>query len=220
MGLVQYSDSEDEDLPTQPEKADTPEPPTKRYARDFLIADNSRRVLPSVPSNYTVDPGDDPSQHQGRKRSRAYVPGELNAHIYLSCRLLTIQDRAEVSVKAPKPLRTALTDLAAQAQGELPRHTIHNLLETPTPSQKAGELHISITHPLPLRRSQVDPLRVELTSGVKSWARTRHLENIKCSLSGTPTVYYNGKATGGEGSGGRAFLALRVGAGAAEVCYR
>ena len=122
-------------------------------------------------------------------------------------------------MKAPKSLRTALTDLIARAQGEVPRHTIYNLLETPTPSQKAGELHISITHPLPLRRSQVDPLRIELTTALKSWARTMHLESIKCSLSGTPTVYYNGKATGGEGSGGRAFLALRVGAGASEVCY-
>lgn len=30
-------------------------------------------------------------------------------------------------------------------------------------------------------------------------------------------MYYNGKATGGEGSGGRTFLALRVGAGSSEV---
>ena len=89
MGLVQYSDSEDSEADeplNKLETVDAPEPPTKRYARDSLIADNSRKVLPSVPSNYTVDPGDDPSQHQGRKRSRAYVPGELNAHIYLSCR--------------------------------------------------------------------------------------------------------------------------------------
>lgn len=122
-------------------------------------------------------------------------------------------------MKAPKSLRTALTDLIARAQEDVPRHTIYNLLETPTPSQKAGELHISITHPLPLRRSQVDPLRIELTTALKSWARTSRLESITCSLSATPTVYYNGKVTGGEGSGGRAFLALRVGAGATEVCH-
>jgi hypothetical protein len=121
-------------------------------------------------------------------------------------------------VKASKSLRTALADLIASVQKELSRHTIYNLLETPTPSQKAGELHISITHPLPLRRSQVDSLRVELTSALKSWASTRRIESVKCSLAGVPTVYYNGKVTGGEGKGGRAFMALRVGAGAGEVC--
>lgn len=130
-----------------------------------------------------------------------------------------MRGRTKVLVKAPKALRTALADLITSAQTELPRHTIYNLLETPTPSQNSGELHISITHPLPLRRSQVDPLRIELTTALKSWARTRGIESLKCSLSGSPTVYYNGKATGGEGSGGRAFLALRVGAGAAEVCH-
>jgi len=121
-------------------------------------------------------------------------------------------------VRAPRSLRTAIADLIASAQEDIPRHTVYNLLETPTPSQKAGELHISITHPLPLRRSQVDPLRLELSSALKVWARKRHVESIKCSLAGVPTVYYNWKATGGEGNGGRAFMALRVGAGAAEVC--
>lgn len=120
-------------------------------------------------------------------------------------------------MRAPKSLRTAISDLVTHAQTRLPDHVIHSLLETPTPSQKAGELHISITHPLPLRRSQVDPLRVELTSALKSWARNRGIESMKCSLAGIPSVYYNGKATGGEGRGGRAFLALRVGAGATEV---
>jgi len=85
MGLVQYSDSEDEDVSIKLRKVDDPEPPTKRYVTTSTEADGSRKVLPPVPSNYTVDPGDDPSQHQGRTRSRAYVPGELNAHIYLSC---------------------------------------------------------------------------------------------------------------------------------------
>lgn len=166
-----------------------------------------------------MDPKDDPALHQGRSRSRPFVPGELNAHIYLSCKLHRVPDRAELkgTVKAPKSLRTAITDLIASAQAQLPHHTLYSLLETPTPSQKAGELHISITHPLPLRRSQVDPLRVELAAALKAWARTRQVENIKCSLAGVPTIYYNGKATGGDGKGGRAFLALRVGAGAVEA---
>jgi hypothetical protein len=122
-------------------------------------------------------------------------------------------------VKAPKSLRTVISDLVAHAQSHLPSHVIHSLLETPTPSQQAGELHISITHPLPLRRSQVDPLRIELIAALQTWARTRRVENMRCSLAGIPSVYYNGKATGGEGKGGRAFLALRVGAGAVEVSF-
>jgi hypothetical protein len=120
-------------------------------------------------------------------------------------------------VKAPKSLRTVISDLVAHAQTQLPKHVIHSLLETPTPSQQAGELHISITHPLPLRRSQVDPLRIELITALKIWARMRRVGSMRCSLAGCPSVYYNGKATGGEGKGGRAFLALRVGAGATEV---
>lgn len=38
-----------------------------------------------------------------------------------------------------------------------------------------------------------------------------------CSLAGTVRVYHNGQAGGGEGKGGRAFMALRVGAGSSEV---
>jgi hypothetical protein len=34
MGLVQYSDSEDEDAPIKLRKVDDPVPPTKRYVRD------------------------------------------------------------------------------------------------------------------------------------------------------------------------------------------
>jgi hypothetical protein len=84
MGLVEYSDSEEEDVPTNSRKIEVPEPSSKRYVTRLSIADDSRKILPPVPSNYTVDPGDDPSLHQGRTRSRAYVSGELNAHIYLS----------------------------------------------------------------------------------------------------------------------------------------
>lgn len=120
-------------------------------------------------------------------------------------------------MKAPRGLRNAIGELVKYAQDKVLAHTLHSLLETPTLSQKAGELHISITHSLPLRRDQVESLRIDLTTALEKWSRTRGIRDFKCSLAGSPTVYYNGKATGGEGGGGRAFIALRVGAGSTEV---
>ena len=89
MGLVDYADSDSEsDNHTSVEvETKTAEdiPPAKRYVRLLpILADDSRKLLPPVPSNYLVDPKDDAALHQGRTRSRPYTPGELNAHIYLS----------------------------------------------------------------------------------------------------------------------------------------
>lgn len=123
-------------------------------------------------------------------------------------------------MKISTSLRRALDELVAVAQTKLPGYTLHSLLATPTPSQKAGELHVSLTHPLPLRASQVEPFRAELSDNLRRWSRSTALSSFKCSLAGRLSVYYNGKATGGEGAGGRAFMALRLGAGAREVCSR
>ncbi|KJE01599.1 hypothetical protein I311_04761 [Cryptococcus gattii NT-10] len=69
-------------------------------------------------------------------------------------------------------------------------------------------LHISLTRPVPLRRHQIQPFRDELAS------RLGQICAFKLSLVGAVNSYYN-EVTGGGSN--RAFLALRVGAGASEL---
>ncbi|RXK41326.1 hypothetical protein M231_01476 [Tremella mesenterica] len=100
-------------------------------------------------------------------------------------------------------------------------------------------LHISLSHPLGLRRSQIATFLSELSKAVKDVKKTiqpmtRSTSNIssshetsemggdekvklRLSLAGNIKVYYNGKKTGGQGDGGRTFFALRLGAGDPEL---
>ena len=120
-------------------------------------------------------------------------------------------------MKISKKLRIELDNLIQETQKRLPDHVIHSSLSTPTPSQTAGELHVSLTHPLPLRISQVDDFRTELSRSISQWSTRNSVTSIRTSLAGWTSVYFNGRATGGEGTGGRAFMALRLGAGSSEV---
>ncbi|WWC60210.1 uncharacterized protein I303_102776 [Kwoniella dejecticola CBS 10117] len=161
-----------------------------------------QKKLPSLPETFDTGPKDDPSKHQGRRRTRPYVDGEYNAHLYLS-------------LKIPSGFRTVLEDVLSVFQEEVPSHKIHSLLSS---------LHISLTHPLPLRRHQIDPLRAALADRLRSTRRS-----FRMSLASEIKVYYNRSTSTnaaassaalraeGEGSGGRAFIALRVGAGANEL---
>ncbi|WVQ94633.1 hypothetical protein IAU59_001713 [Kwoniella sp. CBS 9459] len=181
-----------------PNKVDTEQPAAKR----------PRRQLPSLPPSFESAPKDDPALHQGRSRSRPYVDGDYNAHVYLSLSL-------------PAPLRAILDEYLAALQSLLKDHTIHSSLES---------LHISLTHPLPLRRHQIVPFRDSLT------ARLRAQGSFRLSLVGDTKVYHNGSQIrsmghaaghgGGIGGGGgdhsgrsgsRAFFALRTGAGSVEL---
>ncbi|WWD16603.1 hypothetical protein CI109_101031 [Kwoniella shandongensis] len=151
-----------------------------------------QRKLPSLPSTFDTTPKDDPSLHQGRKRSRPFVDGEYNAHVYLS-------------LPIPASLRNTLTSLLSTLSTLstlLPSHTIHPLLPS---------LHISLTHSLPLRRHQIAPFRDQLRAALTS-PRSR-AGPFKLSFVGGVKGYDNHIA----GNGGRAFLALRVGAGAVEL---
>jgi hypothetical protein len=81
-----------------------------------------------------------------------------------------------------------------------------------------GKLHVSLSHPLPLRRDAAKsfpPAVARALAGAGPFA---------LSLAGTPVVYYNTlggpSRAAGRGSpapGARAFLGLRVGAGAREL---
>ncbi|WWC97052.1 hypothetical protein V866_003929 [Kwoniella sp. B9012] len=164
---------------------------TKRLGKEVAWARPSKRPkkLPSLPDAFETAPKDDPSLHQGRRRTRPYVDGEYNAHVYLS-------------FKPSSGLRAVLEEILRSIQDELPNHTIHSLFSS---------LHISLTHPLPLRRDQILPFRNSLAGRLKT------VNKFKLSYASEIKVYYNRLSGGEEGSGGRAFLALRVGAGTNEI---
>ncbi|OCF32287.1 hypothetical protein I316_05955 [Kwoniella heveanensis BCC8398] len=159
------------------------------------------RKLPSLPSSFALGPKDDPTLHQGRTRTRPYVDGDYNAHVYLSLTL-------------PSALRTILEEYLVALRLLLKDHAIHSSLES---------LHISLTHPLPLRRHQIIPFREKL------WAQLRTHGSFRLSLVGDAKVYYNRSQMqtqaaenkddddAGHASGGRAFFALRTGAGSVEL---
>lgn len=112
-----------------------------------------------------------------------------------------------------------LGSLSARAQSLCAQHELHSLLDPPQPegaSSKLPTLHISLTHPLPLRRSQINDLQSDLQNKL----RDQGLRAFRLSLAAKIRMYYNGRRYGGEGVGGRAFLALRVGAGSTEVGER
>ncbi|KAK4687613.1 U6 snRNA phosphodiesterase, partial [Tremellales sp. Uapishka_1] len=177
MGLVDYDSGSESEPETSPPRVAVREAPA------------AKRTLPGLPSAFESGPKDDPELHQGRSRSRPYVQGDYNAHIYLDLRI-------------PKSLCDLVDELIRKAELLLPSpETLH-----PFPS-----LHISLTHPLPLRRSQIPAFQSDLTSAL------RGLPPFRLSLSSQVRHYQNGKKYGGEGSGGRGFLALRVGAGHTEL---
>lgn len=139
-----------------------------------------------------------------------------------------------MTVSLPRALRRTINDVVSHARRLCPDYTLHPLViytskhaeersvisengrsnedDSPGPSS----LHISLTHPLPLRRSQIDTFRDGLRSSVRREAAT--LERpLTLSFAGQVVGFVNGRRYGGDGTGGRAFLALRIAAGATEV---
>ncbi|ORY27444.1 hypothetical protein BCR39DRAFT_538049 [Naematelia encephala] len=167
-----------------------------------------RNLLPSLPGDFVPGPNDDPSLHQGRKRTRPFVEGEYSAHIYLK-------------VAPPKALRRTIADLIKHIQALLsPEFKLNSLLSAPPKGQPATaapidhDLHVSLTHPLPLVRTRINELRGEVENRLKA---TQSAKPFRLSFVGDVKCYYNGRRYGGEGEGGRAFMALRVGSGAPEI---
>ncbi|GMK59091.1 hypothetical protein CspeluHIS016_0701060 [Cutaneotrichosporon spelunceum] len=155
------------------------------------------RKLPSLPSSYASASAahDNPSAHQGRVRSRPFVDGDYYAHVYL-----------ELDVSAS--LRRAIDAALAEASSAEVRAVV--------PSD--GKLHVSLSHPLPLRRDAVKPFPTAVSRALSDAGA------FSLSLAGPPVVYYNTfggpSQAAGRGTptpGARAFLGLRVGAGAREL---
>ncbi|EIW66604.1 hypothetical protein TREMEDRAFT_65475 [Tremella mesenterica DSM 1558] len=226
MGLVDY-DSSDDSIPSVPTSTSSHSPNLFKPETETATAKSSvtrhpsrKRPLPSLPTTYTsgLNPSDDPTLHQGRKRTRPFVEGEYSCHIY-------------VSLSIPTSLRSTLNEILITLKRLLPTKDIH-------PTHDLKDLHISLSHPLGLRRSQIPTFLSGLSKAVKDVKKTilpmiRSTSNIssshetsemggdekmtlRLSLAGNIKVYLNGKKRGGQGDGGRAFFALRLGAGDPE----
>ena len=115
----------------------------------------------------------------------------------------------------PRRLSETISALIDKTRQQCPKINLYSFLDSNLNRDTDGpSLHVSLTHPFPLRRSQIRPFQADLTKQLRT---LEHLGGFKLSLAGQIKVYYNGKRYGGEGSGGRAFMAFRVGAGASEV---
>jgi hypothetical protein len=138
-----------------------------------------------------------------------------------------------VPVVLPKALHEVLLELVESARSLVPNPNIHSFL-LPLTSAAASNasaersvtgrlpLHISLTHPLPLRRSQIRSFRDDLAhrlGELGAGASMKEGLGFRLSLAQRVSGYVNGRRYGGEGVGGRAFLALRVGAGSKEVSH-
>lgn len=77
----------------------------------------------------------------------------------------------------------------------------------PAPTPTPRTLHVSLSHPLPLRRDAASALAVTVAATLRA---TPHPRAFKLSLSSL-AIYHN------DSRPRRAFLALRVGAGAPEL---
>ncbi|TYJ59182.1 hypothetical protein B9479_000171 [Cryptococcus floricola] len=173
MALVDYSSESDSDSRKRPSL--TPPPPPKRAKK-----------LPSLPATFDTAPKDDPSLHQGRTRSRPFVDGEYNTHVYLSLAI-------------PPLLLSTLKELLSSFPSTT--NPLHPLLP---------DLHISLTRPLPLRRHQTKSFTDDLKAKF-----AKEVPAFRLSLAGRVKEYFSEIHV--ENGQGRGFLALRVGAGAAEL---
>ena len=117
---------------------------------------------------------------------------------------------ADLSVELPRRLIQEIKALEKDVRDRCPGLELHSFLD------RGRELHVSLTHPFPLRRHQIAPFRSRLTQCLATEVSDGR-SGMSLSLGGSVKVYYNGKRYGGEGHGGRAFLALQVTSGFREV---
>ncbi|KAI0746474.1 hypothetical protein C8Q80DRAFT_1271367 [Daedaleopsis nitida] len=182
--LVEYPSSEDE------ERQVVVEPPRKKRQVQMKLPSLSAHLLPQVPI-------DNPSLHQGRKRTTPHVDGQFAAYVY-------------VPVQVPKRSRLfrLLCRIFASAKREVP--TLHpigfDLDDIADPENEdlhtkggAVELHVSLTRPTYLRAHQ----REEYKRAVQAAARSK--QKFSASFA-TLSELTNDERT-------RTFLTLEVGGG-------
>ncbi|KAJ7505566.1 hypothetical protein B0H11DRAFT_429103 [Mycena galericulata] len=167
--LVAYSSSEESDSASQPAK---------------------KRKLPALSSTW-LGPAhvDDPSLHQGRRRTMPHVEGQYATHIYASVAL----DRGSALFKL-------LCKIIASTKNMVP--TLHDFWSSPN-EHIEPELHISLSRPVYLRSHQ----REDMKRAVKALAeKTAPFTASFAQMS----ELVNDEST-------RIFLALEIGAGHHEL---
>ncbi|WOO85179.1 U6 snRNA phosphodiesterase [Vanrija pseudolonga] len=182
--LAGYASSSSDDA-GPPKRRNVSQPPAPKPKAKARPTKPPAARLPSLPTSFTSTP-DDPSAHQGRRRARPFTDGDYYAHIY-----------AELPV--PPALARALTAVIGDLRTRLPDYAVHPILDGPQ-----AALHVSLSHPLPLRRGLTTSLAPELASAV---AKLK-LGKLRLSLA---------SLAGYTNTAGRAFVALCVGAGASEL---
>lgn len=183
-----------------------------RFPKPLSRASLHRSCTESQAHIVGIAPTDDPALHQGRKRTRPYVEGDYDTHIYISRgpSICASEQGADEVVEISKRLSREVRTLEEDVRRRCPDVELHSFLD------KGRELHVSLTHPFPLRRHQIALFRSRLTQSLAT-ASGHSRSGVALSLGGKVRVYYNGKRYGGQGHGGRAFLALRVTSGFREV---
>lgn len=96
-----------------------------------------------------------------------------------------------------KRLREALQAATELCQTLMPERKVHH----------NSNLHISLTHSLPLRRSELEPFKNALSERISAFNK------FNISVVGQMVGFQNSVARKGDIVRGRAFLAIRVGAG-------
>ncbi|KAF8713152.1 Methyltransferase domain, partial [Rhizoctonia solani] len=201
--LVDYGDDSEDDSNNEKGPVDTCIPDSRLMKRKNDSAHQPTtppkklKALPALDSSlFAPAPIDDPSKHQGRKRTIPYVEGQFIAHVY-------------VPIKLGGELLALLRSIVKSAQSD--STAWHSLLEPipgTTSEQNTGPTfsifrsHLSLSRPVPLRAHQRDDLRKEVrkaalerTQFVASFAQITTLTNDDHS---------------------RAFLCVEVGAGHKE----
>ena len=160
-------------------------------------------------------PIDNPSLHQGRKRTRPHVEGDWPTHVYIPISLS--------STRNPK-LWALLKRVVADAKSRVPElHSFLNDLSDDA-SGTLAEIHISLSRPLFLRVHQKDEVKRVVKRIADSTApyaapifqpypraTERHTPSSRFSSSfACFTTFANDEKT-------RSFLSVEIGAGHAEV---
>ncbi|KAF2836290.1 hypothetical protein M501DRAFT_914359, partial [Patellaria atrata CBS 101060] len=157
MGLVDYSDSED-DITQKPLKR-------KRELKDDISAE-----LPPLPASFLdlystatrVSTNDDPTLHGGRKRAIPHVEGNWATHLYLEWH--PTETESSILTNLIKAVQMFQSE-SVKIKDTIERGQIHSLLQNDLGIQTP--LHISLSVPLVLQTHQKDNFLSSITSALK-----------------------------------------------------
>ncbi|CAE7208838.1 unnamed protein product [Rhizoctonia solani] len=156
------------------------------------------RTLPALDASlFTPAPVDDPSKHQGRKRTIPYVEGQFIAHVYVPIKLqgefLALLRRIIECVQSDTTVWHSLLENVPKTTGE----------QIAPPISSGFRSHLSLSRPVPLRAHQRDGFRKEVRKAALE--RTQFL----ASFAQLTTLTNEDQS--------RTFLCVEIGAGHNEV---